>query len=280
MGKGTTKKTKESAVQKEPAAEKLDIANLPEIIFDNDRGCIVAKFDDGREPVTVALNGAQFAAAVLKISNEISCCESKAQEKILHEELEKKARACREELKNSKVSNTGLNDEINFIINSLKKRKQEDSYPLRWRVECLSSTLNNFLTIKKVADPATELGKRLKELQDFLEKNENRIESHYNINELGEELSRLYKLPVDQNRIWLNKFKECKYFKENKKNKNQDYGRVVSNLLSEARETIETELQRNGINLSVETFLPMWPKRMKYPREKIQFQGHDPFFEE
>ncbi len=279
MGKGTTKKTKESSVQKEPAAEKLDAASLPELIFDNDKGCIVAKFDDGREPVTVELNGAQFAAAVLKISNEIYCCESKAQEKTLHEELEKKARACREELKNSKVSNTGLNDEINFIINSLKKRKQEGDYPLRYRLICLSSTLNKFLENKKVIASSPELGKRLKELQDFLEKNKNRIESHYDMKELGEDLTRLYKLPVDQNRIWLNKFKECKYFKENKKNENRDYGRVVSNLLSEARVTIETELKKNGINLSVETFLPMGPKRMKYPRKKIQFQGHDPFFE-
>ena len=92
MAKKMKKETKESAeAKKKPAVKELDITNFPELIFDNDKGCIIAEFGDGRDSVMIELNGTQFAAAVLKINNEIYCCESNAQEKVLHEELEKKA---------------------------------------------------------------------------------------------------------------------------------------------------------------------------------------------
>lgn len=275
MGKKMSKETKKSAeAKKKPVVKELDITSLPELIFDNDKGCIVAEFGDGRDSVMIELNGTQFAAAVLKINNEIYCCSNEAEEKFLREELEKKVRSCRGEL-NKYIQDTlkgFLKQQLNDVINSLKKRAEEESYHLGCRLGNLCSFLRN----NKVADPATELGKRLKELQDFLKENKNKIESHYSIEELGDKLKYYHKL-LENNILklkWLNEFKKSEYFKEN-----QDHTRVVSKVLSEARQKIKNKLMENGINISIEALLPMTTNRMIYPQEKIRFQGLDPFYE-
>lgn len=72
MAKKMKKETKESAAKKVKENNKSVLQNEPIFRFDRNNACMIVEFEDGKQ-ITIQFSGLEFAAFLLKVTNEIYC---------------------------------------------------------------------------------------------------------------------------------------------------------------------------------------------------------------